>query len=113
MVRPFICAMLALVLSTGVLLAEFIEGKAKKIDTDKNTIVVTVDGKDKTFKVDPKVSVVGVLKNKRFTPLSGGLREIKEGDNVKLTRAPETGDNKNPVVTEIHVPIEKKKKKKQ
>jgi hypothetical protein len=103
---------LALVLSTGVLLAEFIEGKAKKIDTDKNTITVTVDGKDKTFKVDPKVSVQAVFKDKRFTPLKAGLKAIKEGDNVKLTRAPESPDNKNPVVTEIHVTTDRKIKKK-
>ena len=112
MVRCFVCAVLALVLSTGVLLAEFIEGKAKKIDTDRNTITVTVDGKDRLFKVDPKVSVTAVFKDKRFTPLKAGLKAIKEGDSVKLTRAPAESSNPNPVVTEIHVTTDKRIKKK-
>jgi hypothetical protein len=112
MVRPFMCAVLALVLSTGVLLAEFIEGKVKSVDSDKNTITVTVNGKDKTFRVDEKVSVQSDFKDKRFTPLKDGLKAIKENDSVKLNRAPEASDNKDPVVTEIYVQTDKKTKKK-
>src|SRR5437868_6197601 len=84
MLRPFLFAVLALVLSTGVLLAEFFEGKTKSIDTKKNTITVTVDGKDKTFKVDKKVTTYSVYQDKRFVPLQGGFSSIKEGDSVKL-----------------------------
>ncbi len=114
MLRPFVCAILALVFSTGLLLAEFIEGKAKTIDTDKNTITVTVDGKDRTFRVDDKVTVYDVIKDKRFKPNKKGLKAIKEGEQVKLTRAPESAEEKDPVVTEIyHATLKKKMKKNQ
>jgi hypothetical protein len=111
MLRHAICAVLALLFSAGVLLAEFIEGKTKDVNTEKKTITVTVDSKDRTFKVDSKVTVYSVVAAKRFKLMKGGLKEVKEGDDVKLTRAPVSAEDKDPVVTEIHVTTAKKKKK--
>jgi hypothetical protein len=37
-----------------------VSGTVKKVDAGKNTVVVTVDGKDKTFTVSKDVSILGV-----------------------------------------------------
>jgi hypothetical protein len=50
--RTFVSAVLALVLSAGVVLAAEIKGKIKSVDADKHTITVTTaDGKDHTLTV--------------------------------------------------------------
>jgi hypothetical protein len=107
MLRPFLCAVLAVLLSAGVLLAEFVNGKAKTVDVDKNSITVTIDGKDKVYKVDEKVQVYAVFAERRFTPLKTGLKGVKEGDEVKLSVSPDTK-----VVTEIYTKTTVKLKKK-
>ena len=58
MLRKFVCALLAVVLSVGVLLAEQIKGKIKKLDPDKGTLVLSVDGKDQTHKLSRATKVL-------------------------------------------------------
>ena len=41
-----------------------VKGTVKKIDAAKNTVVVTVDGTDKTFRVDKDVSITSVSSTK-------------------------------------------------
>lgn len=52
MVRKIACAAVALVLCVGIMLADEVKGKVKKIEKDKEkgtTITVTVDNKDVEF----------------------------------------------------------------
>jgi hypothetical protein len=47
----------AVLLCVGVVLADTVEGVIKKVDVDKKTITVTVDGKDHTYAVDAKADL--------------------------------------------------------
>lgn len=57
MLRKLVCAVFALVVCGGVLLAAEIKGKIKSVDAEKHTITVTADGKDHvlTLTKDAKV----------------------------------------------------------
>jgi hypothetical protein len=112
MVRFFVGASLALLFCVGSLLADRIEAKIKKVDLDKNSIVVTVDGKEKTMPVAKDATISSIFMGKRVIPLKGGLKDLKEGDDVTVTRGPETKEDPNPIVTEIQVKTNKRPKKK-
>ena len=110
MLRTFACAAFALVLSAVVVLAaEYKNAKVKSVDADKHTITVTIDDKDKTFKVakdDLKVMV-----GKKDLP--DGLRakvfsekRIEKGLTVTLIT---DGEGANEVVKEIRLAKGKKK----
>jgi hypothetical protein len=61
----------------GVALADVGTGKVKEVDSDKNTITVTVGDKDMTFKCkDAKVTA-----GKKDI----ALKDLKVGDNVTVT----------------------------
>jgi hypothetical protein len=66
-----------LLLMVGVALAEEITGKVKAVDSDKNTITVTANDKDTTFK----------CKDAKFTAGKKDIAigDIKPGDNVVVT----------------------------
>ena len=66
-----------LLLMVGVALAEEITGKVKAVDSDKNTITVTANDKDTTFK----------CKDAKFTAGKKdiALKDLKVGDNVTVT----------------------------
>ena len=53
MLRKLSLALTVLVMVAFTASADTIPGTVKSIDTDKNTITITVDGKDQTFNVDP------------------------------------------------------------
>ncbi len=79
MLRKSVGSLVVLVLVTGVVFAATLEGTIKKVDGDKNTIVVT--GKDKkdvtvTVNKDAKITLDG-KKSK--------LTDLKEGQSVKVT----------------------------
>ena len=61
----------------GVALADDVMGKVKAVDSDKNTITVTANDKDMTFK----------CKDAKFTAGKKDIAigDIKVGDNVKVT----------------------------
>jgi hypothetical protein len=75
MLRWF-CTATAMLFCVGALVAEEYEAKIKKIDTDKGTAIVTINGTDKTFTIskDPLIvtdkgkNVPGGLK--ALTPMS-------------------------------------------
>src|SRR5262249_18520133 len=61
MLRTFACAVVALlVLSVGLVMAADKEAKGtiKKVDADKNTITVTVDGKDTDFMIGADAKIL-------------------------------------------------------
>jgi hypothetical protein len=61
MLRTFACAVVALfVLSVGLVMAADKEAKGtiKKVDADKGTITVTVDGKDQDFMIGADAKIV-------------------------------------------------------
>ncbi len=96
MVRMFVAALLGLVLMGGSLLADEVKGKVKSVDADKKVITVTVDGKDKEFKLNDNTSVV----NSKGKTVKQGLKAkaLKAGANVTLTTEKKDGKE---VVTEV------------
>jgi len=96
MLRTFVCAVAALVLCVGVMLADEIKGKIKSVDQDKMTVTVTdEDGKEHVLIVD---------KESKFVTAKGDLKDgfkskrLKEG--AKVTVKCEKKDGKE-VCTEI------------
>ena len=97
-----------------------VTGTVKKIDAAKNTVVVTVDGTDKTFSVnkDASFTSVSTTKNKKgkvteTVQTIDTLTGIKVG--AKVTLLTETVDEKEVVramkVTGGEIAAKKKKKK--
>ncbi len=77
MLRKFVCAVAAVVLCFGVVLADEIKGKIKSVDADKGTITVTSsDGKDHTLMVG---------RDAKIQAASG--KDLKEGLKDKHLRA--------------------------
>ena len=54
--RTLVSAAVALVLCAGTLSAADYKGKVTSVDTTKNTITISVDGKDMTFTVTPSTT---------------------------------------------------------
>lgn len=68
---------LCLLLVVGVALADESKGKVKEVDSDKNTITVTVGDKDMKFMVKDAKVTAG---KKDIT-----VKDLKVGDNVTVT----------------------------
>lgn len=81
MLRKLFCAVFALVLSTGVLLAEEVKAKIKNVEP--HSLVVTVDGKE--HKVD--IAKETKLLDPKDNELKQGLKNphLKEGVEVVIT----------------------------
>ena len=58
MLRAFAVAVVALALVVGGLLAEEIKGRLKSVDADKSTLTVTVDGKEREFKITDDTKIL-------------------------------------------------------
>jgi hypothetical protein len=101
------------VLLTGTCIAraDVVVGKVKSIDTDKNTITVTVDDKDQTFTVDKgsKIWQPGKTKKAPQVDVPGGLSGLKPDQPVVLTTEKKDGKD---VVTQIKLEVAATKKKK-
>lgn len=106
----------ACVLTFGISLVQGdeVNGKVKKIDSDKNTITITVDDKDQTFNTTKDTKVVALygknLKKAQQQDVPGGLTAVKEGAGVTLTT--EKKDDKDVVVQLKLDELQKGKKKK-
>ena len=111
MLRTLGLALAIVLIGTSAVAADTVAGKVKSIDTDKNTITVTVDGADQTFAVEKESKVWQPGKNKKAPAqdVAGGLGGLKEGQPVVLTTTKK--DDKD-VVTEIKLEEAAKKKKK-
>lgn len=81
--------------------------KVVGVDADKNTITISVDGKEQTLTVEKGASVQIAGKMKKLEDVEGGLKGIKAGDEVTVTTE-KKGDKE--VVTKI-VLVGKKKAK--
>jgi Cu/Ag efflux protein CusF len=102
----FLSTFAALLLASGALFAD-VTGKVTSVDTDKSSVIVSVDGKDQTLTVDKSATIQVMGKKKMLTDVAGGLGGLKTGDQVTATV--ETKDGKS-VVTKIVVAGGKKKK---
>src|SRR5581483_7163946 len=58
MLRTFVCAVVALVVVVGVILAGDYKGKVKNYDATKMTVTVTVDDKDQDFTINDDTKIV-------------------------------------------------------
>jgi hypothetical protein len=97
MLRKYVCGVFALVVAVGCLMAAEYKGKVKSVDADKNTITVTVDDKDKEFKVPADAKIV----NAKGKDVKNGLKNekaFKAGAAVTVTTEKKDGKE---VVTEI------------
>lgn len=81
MLRSLLCAVIALVLVTGVLLAEDVKAKIKSVEP--HSIVVIVDGKDHKVEIGKETKLLDPKDN----DLKGGLKNphLKEGTDVTIT----------------------------
>ena len=104
--RKVMFAFVVGVFSLNLALAETYNGKVKSVDSDKNTITVTIGDADKTFTVDKDAKLTTVGKKKQETPLAG-LSAIVVDRTVTLTT--EKKEDKE-VVTAIKMDGKKKKK---
>src|SRR5262245_11859626 len=103
MLRTFGCTVLALVLAVGVLVAAEYKGKVKSLDKDKNTITVTVDGKDTeiTFNDDTKVlGYDGKAVKDRAKSIDGMAKKPEAIEEVTITTDKKDGKE---IATEIKV----------
>lgn len=82
-------------------------GKVAKIDAEKNTLTVAVNGKDQTFPIDKEAKFLIPGKKKQLQELPGGLNGLKEGSEVTVST--ELKDSRE-VVTKLTVAGRKKKK---
>lgn len=80
-----------------------VSGTIKKVDAGKNTVVVTVDGKDKSYVVSRDVSILGVQtgadkKGKATEKVAtiDALADLKVG--AKVTMRTDTADEKEVVI---------------
>lgn len=101
MLRRFLLAATLTLLAATAAPAETYADKVKAVDTDKKTLTIPVDGKDKVFPVDNKVDVekqARAGKRLRNTPVKDGLKGVKVGSEVTVTTEKKDGKE---VVTKI------------
>lgn len=99
MLRKFVFAFALLFVAGGLFAAEY-KGKIKSVDSEKNTITITVEDKDVTLNVDKEVKALGGKDGK--TELKGGLKskDLKAGTAVIITTE---GEKEKEVVKEIKI----------
>lgn len=122
MIRAAAGAVLAVLLGVAVGGADELKGTVKSVDKDKNTITLTVDGKETTYDVSKDASFVTTSTvpgkkgktTEKATPIDGGLGGVKAGASVTVLT--EKADDKESVtsvkVSDGAAPAAKKKKKK-
>ena len=99
MLRTFVSAALALVLCTSAALAAEYKGKVKSVDTDKNTITVTIDDKDRTFNC-AKGDDLKVTQAKKELPQKLANKIFDKNPQVTIITE---GEGEKEVVTEIRL----------
>jgi hypothetical protein len=102
------------VVCLAVVNAEDFTGKVKKVDADKNTILISVNDKDQSFTLTKDTKIVALFGKKankaQLLDLPGGLTSIKDGMGVTITT--DKVDSKQ-VVTQVKLDeLQPKKKKK-
>jgi hypothetical protein len=109
MLRSLVCAAFALVVCAVAVLAGENRGKVKSVDPDKNTITVTIEDKDVTFKVTDDTKIVRG-KGDKAKEVKDGLKNEKawsKNPNVIVTT---DGEGTKGKVKEIRIVGKGKKK---
>lgn len=83
------CAVAFLLVVTGLVIADEINGTVSKVDTDKSTITVKDGDKDIVVKYDKETKFVGGKDGSK--DLKDGATKLKEGAKVTVT-ADKKGD---------------------
>jgi hypothetical protein len=83
MLRTLAYAVVGLLASAGGLRAEDVQGKVKKVDADKGVLTVTIDGKDREFRITDDTKMVDAegkdLKNRLKS------KRLEVGQEVTVT----------------------------
>ena len=84
MYRKLVAAFVAMMLAVGGLFAEEVSGIFKKFEDGK--VTVSVDGKEKTYAVDPKAAIKFKTKDgtEKEVPLTKMFGRAKDGANIVL-----------------------------
>jgi hypothetical protein len=101
MVLRLLSAMGVVMLIAPFAAAETYGEKFSAVDVEKKTVTFPVDGEDRTFKVDDKVSVQAqrrVGKRLTLSPVRDGLKGVKPGMEATITTEKKDGVE---VVTKI------------
>ena len=110
MLRRVLIVVALLGLFTGLALADDFKATIKKVDADNNSIVLTVNGEEKTFNVakDAEIYSTRIVKKKETKDaISGGLSALKTGSDVSITTIKKGGKE---IVVSIKVEKGGKKK---
>jgi hypothetical protein len=107
MLRKLLAGLFCMGLCLSLAFADEFKGKVTKVDPDKKTITVDVDGKDMTFMVK---NTTKFLSGKKDNP-----KELAEGINAKNLKAGvnvvvKTPDGNKTQASEVYIKGGKKKK---
>jgi hypothetical protein len=107
MLRKFACAVLALAIAVGVMVAAEVKGKLKEVTADK--LVITVKDKDETYTINDDTKIVS-SKGKAVKDREKAVGQLKKmaDRGAEVTIQTEEKDGKK-IVTEIKMPEGKKK----
>lgn len=115
MLRRVLCVVAVVGLMSTVAIAadEGFKATLKKVDADKGTITVTVDGKETTYDVAKDADIYSQGKGKKNKPgpkepISGGLGTLKADSEVTLLTIKKAGKD---VVVSIKLESTARKKK--
>lgn len=111
MLRKTAMALGFLLMVTAAARSAEVKGTFKSADTEKNIIVLTIEGVEKSLDAAASVKVVtvsGKAKKPQFEPVAGGLKGLTAGAEVTCLTATEDGKE---LVKEVRIQGAKKKKK--
>jgi len=91
----------------GTLLAEEVQGKITKIDTDRSTLTLSVENQDRTLSIAKGSVIQSLGKKKKPEGVLGGLADLKKGDEATVTIEKKDGKE---VVTRVVISVAKKPK---
>ncbi|MCY2939567.1 MAG: hypothetical protein NTV55_14585 [Planctomycetota bacterium] len=91
----------------GTVLAEEVQGKITKIDTDRSTLTLSVENKDRTLSIAKGLVIQSLGKKKKPEGVLGGLADLKKGDEATVTIEKKDGKE---VITRVVISVAKKPK---
>ncbi len=91
----------------GTLLAEEVQGKITKIDTDRSTLTLSVENQDRTLSIAKGSVIQSLGKKKKPEGVLGGLADLKKGDEATVTIEKKDGKE---VITRVVISVAKKPK---
>ena len=91
----------------GTLLAEEVQGKITKIDTDRSTLTLSGENQDRTLSIAKGSVIQSLGKKKKPEGVLGGLADLKKGDEATVTIEKKDGKE---VITRVVISVAKKPK---